>query len=152
MIPNRYAIKSRADCNEFWTPPTTQRSVSETWSWFLRPNIIPKCYYNFEYNHKIEINFFEFTCICWMTARSNIHKPSLEAATPPISMYDAMLSLLTQIDPTHTKRQLHCKNKNSTFLTFVFLMSHIQLILPKDYSSHVTCSSSARFVYNTFSK
>jgi len=30
MIPKRLAIKSRADCNEFWTPPTTQRSDSGT--------------------------------------------------------------------------------------------------------------------------
>ncbi|BAF19782.1 Os06g0559900 [Oryza sativa Japonica Group] len=69
------------DCSEFCTPPTTHRSLSGTPS-----------------------------CISCITARSNIHSPSRDAATPPISIHaDANgAAPPAQTEATQTRRQHHC--------------------------------------------
>lgn len=48
------------------------------------------------------------TCICWITAKSNIHNPSREVATPAISKYADKRLLWTQIEPTQRRRKVHC--------------------------------------------
>jgi len=48
------------------------------------------------------------TCICWITDKSNIHKPSRDVATPAISMYADKRWFWTHIEATHTRRQVHC--------------------------------------------
>lgn len=47
-------------------------------------------------------------CICWSTDRSNIHRPSLDMATPPISTYAARTPFWIKIEATHGSRQVHC--------------------------------------------
>lgn len=60
-------------------------------------------------NHYIHThNNFICTCICWITDKSNIHKPSREVATPAISIHADNWRFWTHIEPIHNKRQLHC--------------------------------------------
>lgn len=48
------------------------------------------------------------TCICWMTAKSNIQSPSRDAATPIIRMYADKRLFWIHIETTHTSKQVHC--------------------------------------------
>ncbi|OAY73395.1 hypothetical protein ACMD2_10756, partial [Ananas comosus] len=46
------------------------------------------------------------TCICCMTAKSNIHNPRRDAATPPISIH-------AEIEATHTNKKHHWSRENN---------------------------------------
>jgi len=46
-----------------------------------------------------------------MTAKSNIHNPRRDAATPAINMYAEPMPFWTQIEPTQTRRNDHCEQK-----------------------------------------
>lgn len=48
------------------------------------------------------------TCICWITAKSNVHNPSRDVATPVISKYADKVLLWTNIEATHIRRKIHC--------------------------------------------
>ena len=64
------------------------------------------------------------TCICWITDKSNIHKPSRDVATPAINMYADKTLFLTHIEATHTRRQVHCTKKahtNKAYLPFFLI-------------------------------
>lgn len=42
-----------------------------------------------------------------MTDKSNIHSPSRDAATPPISKHADVTLFFTHIEATHSKRKVH---------------------------------------------
>lgn len=76
------------------------------------------------------------TCICWITAKSNIQSPSRDTATPIISMYADKRLFCIHIETTHTSKQVHCISLTTNindFLVGLFERFSIQCLLAKSH-------------------
>lgn len=70
-----------------------------------------------------------------ITAKSNIHKPRRDTATPPINIHAELKLLLTQIDATQTNKQDHCtqsKQRNNVEEKIESVLIIQQLFLNKN--------------------